>query len=109
MAGGGDWRYLLIEDPIPAGTEALPDRDSYPLAQEAPWARLSQQEFRDDHSAFFLETLENGRANLVYLLKVVSEGTFRAAPAAVSPMYVPGVHASSEPFTLTVAGAGDPR
>ena len=36
VAGGGDWRYLLVDDPIPAGTEALPDRESYPLAQETP-------------------------------------------------------------------------
>ena len=37
VAGGGDWRYLLIEDPIPAGTEALPDRATPTRsAQEAP-------------------------------------------------------------------------
>jgi uncharacterized protein YfaS (alpha-2-macroglobulin family) len=103
VAGGGDWRYLLVEDPIPAGAEALRARESYPLEREAAWARVSQEEFRDDRSAFFLEQLENGRADLVYLLKVVSEGTFRAAPARVVPMYVPDVHASSEPVTLTVA------
>ena len=102
---GGDWRYLLLEDPIPAGTEALPSRDAYPLVRDAPWARVSQQEFRDDRSAFFLEALEKGRADLLYLVKVVSEGTFRTAPARVVPMYVPDVHASSESFTLTVAPA----
>ena len=109
VAGGGDWRYLLLEDPIPAGTEALADRGSYPLARETPWARLSRQEFRDDRSAFFLEALENGRADVLYLLKVVSDGAFRASPARVTPMYVPDVHASSEPFTLqvtTTPGAG---
>ena len=109
VAGGGDWRYLLVEDPIPAGTEAMRARASYPLQREAAWARLSQEEFRDDRSAFFLEQLENGRADLVYLLKVVSEGTFRAAPARVVPMYVPDVHASSEPFTLTIGPAGGGR
>jgi uncharacterized protein YfaS (alpha-2-macroglobulin family) len=105
VAGGGDWRYLLVEDPIPAGTEALRARASYPLQRDVAWARVSQEEFRDDRSAFFLEQLEKGRADLVYLLKVVSEGTFRAAPARVVPMYVPDVHASSEPFTVTVAAA----
>ena len=103
VAGGGDWRYLLLEDPIPAGTEALPDRTSYPLARPSAWARVSQQEFRDQRSAFFIEALDRGRADVLYLLKVVSEGTFRAVPARVVPMYVPDVHASSEPFTLTVA------
>ena len=105
VAGGGDWRYLLLEDPIPAGTEAVPNRAPYPLARETPWARVSQQEFRDDRSAFFIEQLENGRADILYLLKVVSDGTFRASPARVTPMYVPDVHASSEPFTLTIGAA----
>jgi uncharacterized protein YfaS (alpha-2-macroglobulin family) len=105
VAGGGDWPYLLLEDPIPAGTEALPNRDAYPLENPARWARLSQQEFRDQRSAFFIESLERGRADVLYLLKVVSEGTFRAVPARVVPMYVPDVHASSEPFTLTVTPA----
>ena len=58
-ADGGrrrDWRYLLVEDPIPAGTEAMPARDAYPLVARHPvGADLSQQEFRDDRSAFFLE------------------------------------------------------
>ncbi|MGE0123597.1 MAG: alpha-2-macroglobulin [Vicinamibacterales bacterium] len=106
VAGGGDWRYLLIEDPIPAGTEALPNRTPYPLARDARSARLSREEFRDDRSAFFVERLDQGRADVVYLLKVVNEGAFRASPARVTPMYVPGVHASSEPFTLAVAGDG---
>ena len=105
VAGGGDWRYLLLEDPIPAGTEAVPNRAAFPLARETPWARVSQQEFRDDRSAFFIEQLEQGRADVLYLLKVVSDGTFRASPARVTPMYVPDVHASSEPFTLTIGGA----
>lgn len=113
VAGGGDWRYLLLEDPIPAGTEAMANRASYPLAPEERWARLSHQEFRDQHSAFFIEELANGRADVVYLLKVVSAGSFRAVPARVTPMYVPDVHASSEPFTLTVSEtalpAGPPR
>ncbi|MGE0363658.1 MAG: alpha-2-macroglobulin [Vicinamibacterales bacterium] len=105
VAGGGDWRYLLLEDPIPAGTEAVTRRDSYPLARETPWARLSHEEYRDERSAFFLEALERGRADVLYLLKVVSDGTFRASPARVTPMYVPDVHASSEPFTVQVATA----
>jgi uncharacterized protein YfaS (alpha-2-macroglobulin family) len=112
VAGGGDWRYLLLEDPIPAGTEAMANRASYPLARETRWARLSHQEFRDQHSAFFIEQLTEGRADIVYLLKVVSAGSFRAVPARVTPMYVPDVHASSEPFTLTVsetAPEGPPR
>ena len=52
---------------------------------------------------FFQEGFENGRYEYLYFVRATSEGTFRAAPAQVSPMYVPGVLASSEPLTLTVA------
>ena len=52
----------------------------------------------------------SGRYEYAYLVKVIAPGQFRAVPAQISPMYVPGVHASSEPqtFTITVP-AGEPR
>ena len=55
---------------------------------------------------FFQETFESGRYEFAYLVKVIAPGQFRAVPAQISPMYVPGVHASSEPqaFTITVRG-----
>ncbi len=58
---------------------------------------------------FFQETFESGRYEFAYLVKVIAPGQFRAVPAQISPMYVPGVHASSEPqgFTIEVA-AGSP-
>ncbi len=35
-------------------------------------------------------------------MKVIAPGQFRAIPAQITPMYVPGVNASSEPQTFTV-------
>jgi uncharacterized protein YfaS (alpha-2-macroglobulin family) len=106
VAGSRDWRYLAIEDPLPAGTESIQDTTAYPL--ETPnrdWWWGSQVEYRDQRTAFFQEGFENGRYEYLYFVRVTSEGAFRAAPAQVSPMYVPGVLASSEPMTLTVAAA----
>jgi uncharacterized protein YfaS (alpha-2-macroglobulin family) len=37
-----------------------------------------------------------------YLVKVVTPGVFRAMPAQVTPMYVPGVSASTTVQTVTV-------
>ena len=51
---------------------------------------------------FFQEDFSEGRYEYQYLVRVISSGTFRARPAQISPMYVPGVFASSEPLTLTV-------
>jgi uncharacterized protein YfaS (alpha-2-macroglobulin family) len=43
----------------------------------------------------------------VYLVKATSSGTFTAIPAQMAPMYVPGVAASTEPFSLTVGVPGE--
>jgi uncharacterized protein YfaS (alpha-2-macroglobulin family) len=105
-AGSPEWRYLALEDPLPAGVEAILDTTAYPLEREAPesWWHGSRVEYRDSKTVFFQETFDRGRYEFAYLVKVIAPGTFRAVPAQISPMYVPGVHASSEPhaFTITV-------
>ena len=112
MAGSSGWRYLMLEDPLPAGVEAVQDTTAYPLERpdSVRWRWGSNVEYRDQRTVFFQESFEDGRSEYVYLVKVVSAGTFRAVPAQVSPMYVPGIFASSEPFTLVVGvGAESPR
>jgi uncharacterized protein YfaS (alpha-2-macroglobulin family) len=113
VAGSPEWRYLAIEDPLPAGVEAIQDTTAYPLEREAPdsWWYGSRVEYRDSKTVFFQETFDRGRYEYSYLVKVIAPGQFRAIPAQVSPMYVPGVHASSEPqtFTITTAPAGGSR
>ena len=105
-AGSPEWRYLALEDPLPAGVEAIADTTAYPLEREAPdsWWYGSRVEYRDSKTVFFQETFDLGRYEFAYLVKVIAPGQFRAVPAQISPMYVPGVHASSEPqaFTITV-------
>ena len=102
MAGASDWRYLLIEDPLPAGAETIADDSLYPLEKRRtrPWG--GRQEFRDDRAVFFQDGLPGGRVEFWYLLKIVTPGTFRAMPAQVTPMYVPGVSASTTPMMVTV-------
>ena len=113
-AGSPEWRYLAIEDPLPAGVEPIQDTTAYPLEREAPegWWYGSRVEYRDSKTVFFQETFEQGRYEYAYLVKVIAPGQFRAVPAHIAPMYVPAVHASSEPqsFTLsTAAGAAQPQ
>jgi len=105
VAGSPEWRYLAIEDPLPAGVEAIQDTTAYPLEREDPdaWWSGSRVEYRDSRTVFFQETFDRGRYEYSYLVKVIAPGQFRAIPAQVSPMYVPGVHASSEPQTFVIA------
>lgn len=110
VAGSPEWRYLALEDPLPAGVEAIQDTTAYPLEREAAesWWYGSRVEYRDSRTVFFQETFDRGRYEYSYLVKVIAPGQFRAVPAQISPMYVPGVHASSEPqaFTITAPPGG---
>ena len=105
VAGSAEWRYLALEDPLPAGVEPIQDTTAYPLERETAdsWWYGSRVEYRDSRTVFFQETFERGRYEYTYLVKVIAPGRFRAIPAQISPMYVPGVHASSEAQLFTIA------
>ena len=100
---GSPAKYLLIEDPIPAGTEFVQHGDSYNiLEQPTTWEYwYTRSEFYDDHAAFFA-TESSGRHESFYLLKVVNPGSFAISPANVQPMYQPGIQATSDLLHLQV-------
>ena len=101
--GGSPQKYLLIEDPIPTGVEFLQNSDSYNIVNRpASWDWwYTRQEFHDDHAAIFAGTFD-GRHDSFYLLKVVNPGSFAISPASVSPMYQPGVQATTDELHLDV-------
>jgi len=100
---GSNWRYLLIEDPIPAGSEFVQKDALYELKQKAPWWGywFTRREFHDDHAAFF-QTYFSGHQEYVYLLKIINPGTFRISPASVQPMYQPSVISTTDAATMEV-------
>jgi uncharacterized protein YfaS (alpha-2-macroglobulin family) len=104
-AGSKHWRYLMLEDPIPAGTEPVQQDQLYSLEQTRSFWWGSRREFRDSRVVFFLEQFGEGRYEFSYLLKVTTPGTFRATPARISAMYVPEATASSKAMTVTVTPA----
>jgi alpha-2-macroglobulin len=110
---GSPMKYLLLEDPIPAGTEFVTSEDSYRIDQRpGGWYEwYTRREFHDDRAAFFSTTF-NGRQEIFYLLKVVNAGTFHISPASVEPMYQPGIQATSDALQLHVPeppATGGPR
>lgn len=96
-------RYVMVEDPFPAGTEPFTDEE--PLPGRLPdtgqytWAR---KEFRDDRVAFFVTTF-NGETVWQYVLRVQVPGSFRVAPARAERMYQPDVrtNSASRNFAIT--------
>jgi uncharacterized protein YfaS (alpha-2-macroglobulin family) len=101
---GSAAKYLMLEDPIPAGTEFIPRDDLYELREKpAWWARwYARREFHDDRAALFQTWFPSGESEHSYLLKVVNAGRFRISPARVEPMYEPGYFATTEAKTLEV-------
>jgi hypothetical protein len=101
--GGSKEKYLMIEDPIPAGTEFLDHEESYNI-QRRPvdwdwW--YTRREFHDDRAAIFSSEF-NKREESFYLLKVVNPGSFNVSPASVAPMYQHGIEATSDALHLEV-------
>jgi uncharacterized protein YfaS (alpha-2-macroglobulin family) len=101
-AGATDWKYLILEDPIAAGTEQVEKEDLYEFERRPQWFGGSQRELRDDRTVFFLSDFVDGRYEFSYLLKVTTPGVFNAMPARIAPMYVQGVSASTTAATVSV-------
>jgi uncharacterized protein YfaS (alpha-2-macroglobulin family) len=102
--GGNDWRYLMVEDPIPSGTEPITKTDLYELDPRPNWWGWwwTEREIHDDRVTFFQTYFSSGSHEYVYLLKVVNPGVFRTSPTKVEPMYQPQYFATTEPRTVTV-------
>jgi alpha-2-macroglobulin len=107
IAGSAEWKYLVLEDPLPAGVEAIQDRTGYDFDADYEWYGGPRVEFRDSRTVFFQPDMLAGRYEFSYLVKAISSGDFRAAPAQIAPMYVPSVNASSTPQMLSVSTPGD--
>ncbi len=100
---GAGWKYLLAEDPIPAGTEFLPDNGLYTVNHKPLWwgSWFTREEFHDDRAALFTTSL-NGELQGFYLLKADNPGKFAISPAQAGPMYQSNVQATTDPATLEV-------
>ncbi len=100
---GSEWRYLLMEDPIPAGAEFITSDNLYELKQPPSWweSDYTSREFHDDHAAIFQDYF-TGQREYVYLLKIVNPGKFQVSPAEVQPMYQPSIFATSDATTVEV-------
>ena len=101
---GSEWKYLMIEDPIPAGTEFVAADDLYEIRNRPPWWRyeFTRREMHDDRMAIFQTYFERGQQQYFYVLRVVNPGIFKVSPARVGPMYQPEVSATTESRSLEV-------
>lgn len=100
---GSPAKYLLIEDPIPAGVEFIPNESTFNIvSRPSTWGYwYTRREFHDDRAAIFATSFEK-RQESFYLLKVINPGSYAISPASVAPMYQPGVMATTDELHLDV-------
>jgi hypothetical protein len=96
--------YVLIEDPIPAGTEIVAREELYEMTRGRELSRSwwSRREERDNRVSFFPSHLGKGQTAFSYLLKVTHAGRFVVPPARLEPMYTPGLVAATPQGLLEV-------
>jgi uncharacterized protein YfaS (alpha-2-macroglobulin family) len=101
---GSDWRYLIVEDPIPAGTEFIEHDELYQIANKPPWWQywFTRRELHDNRMAIFQTHFPEGQQQYFYVLRVVNPGLFHVSPARVQPMYQPEHQATTKSRTLEV-------
>jgi uncharacterized protein YfaS (alpha-2-macroglobulin family) len=101
---GDKWKYLMIEDPIPAGTEFVERDDLYELKEKPAWWRnwYSRREFHDDRAVMFQTWFYNQVQEYFHLVKVTNAGIFKISPASVQPMYQQDILSTTDPATMEV-------
>ena len=93
-----DYRYAMLEDPIPAGCEVQSgagDDGNFPLDYSEGNVGYTRQETRDDRVVFFFDTLPKGQTRLTYRLHAETPGQYRILPGIASLTYFPEVRGNS--------------
>ncbi len=104
-----DLHYMILEDMLPAGLEALNDslktETSRVPSQPGGWWRwrgYERKEVRDDRVNFFATYLAAGTHTFDYPARAVTPGVFSARPAEAYAMYRPEVWGRSASDRVTV-------
>ncbi|MFQ5459348.1 MAG: hypothetical protein ACE5EL_00995, partial [Anaerolineae bacterium] len=103
--------YVIVEDMLPAGFEALNERLDTETGRIKPpepgypwrWRGYERKEVHDDRVTFFSTVLYSGRQVFDYAARAVTPGTFSARPAQAYAMYRPEVWGRSASDQVRVA------
>ena len=114
-----DLHYVLVQDPIPAGTDALdPNLNTSqqvgtqpeinladPLSQGWGWWYFSNIEFRDEQVALSAEYLPAGTYEFVYTIRAGLPGVYNVIPPTAQEFYFPDVYGRGAGSTFTITAA----
>ncbi len=114
-----DLHYAIVEDPIPAGTEAVNPNlsteqqigtqpevsQTNPLSYGWGWWWFSNIEFRDEKVALYATFLPAGTYEFTYSIRAGLPGVYNVIPATGQEFYFPEVYGRSAGSTFTVLPA----
>ncbi|QPC81915.1 Ig-like domain-containing protein [Phototrophicus methaneseepsis] len=113
--------YVVVEDPLPAGAEAVdpglstsqqvgtrPTLDSEdPLSRGWGWWWFSSTEFMDEKVVLHATYLPAGTYEYVYTMRAGLEGVYNVIPATGQEVYFPEVYGRSAGSTFTILPADE--
>ncbi len=106
LVAPNDLHYVVVEDPIPAGTEAVDlNLETTSVVGEGPelqrtdpwswygwgWWWFSHTELRDEKAVLFATYLPAGTYEYTYLIRPSLAGTYKVLPSTAYEMYFPEV------------------
>ncbi|MSP14384.1 MAG: hypothetical protein EXR62_15710 [Chloroflexi bacterium] len=113
-----DTWYVLLDDPLPAGFEALNERTNpiiygdflYPpggisIGVPTFWRQwgYNRKDIYDDHVTFFMTYLAAGEHQFTYLARATTPGEFSALPSQIYPMYAEDIWGRSASQQVQIA------
>ncbi len=112
-----DLHYVVVEDPIPAGTEAIDaELETTSVVGEAPelrptdptpsggwgWWWFSHTELQDDKAVMFATFLPAGTYEYTYLIRPSLAGAYKVLPTTAYEMYFPEVFGRGDGMAFTI-------
>lgn len=111
-----DLHYVMVQDPIPAGTEAInpelatevqigtrPQLDPQdPFAAGWGWWWFSDADYRDEAVVLYSTYLPRGAYEYVYTIRATVAGTYNVLPTVAQEFYFPDVYGRSDGMRFTV-------
>jgi alpha-2-macroglobulin len=109
-------RYVVIEDPFPAGAEAIDPNllgaetvGTRPQADRIDsrrygwgWWYFDNVEFRDEKAVIYANYLPKGVYEYVYTIRPGVEGTYNVIPPVVQELYFPEVYGRGDGMAFTI-------
>ncbi len=121
-----DLYYVVVEDPLPAGCEAVDTTlDTTSVVETGPslgressgrtswrypwwwWRWYSHSELRDEKVVLFADYLPAGTYTYRYTMRAVQPGEFKVLPTVAREFYFPEVFGRSDGRAFTVQSAGE--